>query len=30
MAEYKEKKGVKADTELTAEDWKALTETFKR
>jgi pyruvate,orthophosphate dikinase len=30
MAEYKEKKGVKADTELTAEDWKALTDTFKK
>lgn len=30
MAEYKEKKGVKADTELTAEDWKAITETFKK
>ena len=29
LAEYKEKKGVKADTELTAGDWKALTETFK-
>lgn len=30
MAEYKEKKGVNADTELTAEDWKAITETFKK
>ncbi len=30
MAEYKDKKGVKADTELTAEDWKAITETFKK
>ncbi len=29
MAEYKEKKGVKSDTELTAEDWKTITETFK-
>ena len=29
MAEYKEKKGVKSDTELTAEDWKIITETFK-
>lgn len=28
MAEYKEKKGVKSDTELTAEDWKTITETF--
>ncbi len=30
MAEYKEKKGVNADTELAAEDWKAITETFKK
>jgi len=29
LKEYKAKKGVKADTELTAEDWKAITETFK-
>ncbi len=29
LAAYKEKKGVKADTDLTAEDWKALTEVFK-
>jgi pyruvate,orthophosphate dikinase len=29
MAEYKAKKGVKADTELNAEDWKAITQTFK-
>lgn len=29
LAAYKENKGVKADTELTAEDWRALTETFK-
>ena len=29
MKEYKEKKGYKLDTEMTAEDWKALTETFK-
>jgi pyruvate,orthophosphate dikinase len=29
MNEYKEKKGYKLDTELTGEDWKALTETFK-
>ena len=29
MADYKEKKGVKSDTELTAEDWKTITETFK-
>ncbi len=27
---YKEKKGYKLDTEMTAEDWKALTETFKK
>jgi pyruvate, orthophosphate dikinase len=30
LAEYKRYKGVKVDTELTAEDWKSLTETFKR
>ncbi len=30
MAEYKEKKGVKGDTELTAEDWKAITGAFKK
>lgn len=29
LASYKAKKGVKADTDLTAEDWKALTEAFK-
>lgn len=29
LAEYKEKKGYKLDTEMTAEDWKAITETFK-
>jgi pyruvate,orthophosphate dikinase len=29
MDEYKEKKGVKSDTELTAEDWKNLVEKFK-
>jgi pyruvate, orthophosphate dikinase len=29
MKEYKEKKGYKLDTEMAAEDWKALTETFK-
>jgi pyruvate,orthophosphate dikinase len=29
MAEYKAKKGYKLDTEMTAEDWKALVETFK-
>ena len=29
LEEYKRKKGVKSDTELTAEDWKALTEEFK-
>ncbi len=27
---YKAKKGVKVDTELNAEDWKAITETFKK
>ncbi len=29
MDEYKEKRGVKSDTELTAEDWKNLVEKFK-
>lgn len=29
LSEYKVKKGVKNDVELTAEDWKALTKTFK-
>ena len=29
MSAYKAKKGVKSDTELTAEDWKSITETFK-
>ncbi len=29
LKEYKEKKGYKSDTEMTAEDWKAITETFK-
>jgi pyruvate,orthophosphate dikinase len=29
MAEYKTNKGYKSDTELTAEDWKALVATFK-
>ncbi len=29
MAEYKEKSGIKSDTELTAEDWKNLVEKFK-
>jgi pyruvate,orthophosphate dikinase len=29
MAEYKEKKGYKLDTEMTAEDWQALVSTFK-
>jgi len=29
LDEYKEKKGYKLDTEMTAADWKALTETFK-
>ena len=29
LAEYKAKKGYKVDTDLTAEDWKAMTETFK-
>lgn len=27
---YKEEKGYKSDTEMTADDWKALTETYKR
>ena len=30
MAEYKEKKGYKVDTEMTAEDWKELVSTFKQ
>jgi pyruvate,orthophosphate dikinase len=29
LHDYKAKKNVKADTDLTAEDWKAITETFK-
>ncbi len=29
LANYKEKKGYKLDTEMTAEDWKTLTQTFK-
>jgi pyruvate,orthophosphate dikinase len=29
MAEYKEKRGYKVDTDMTAEDWKELTHTFK-
>ena len=29
LDEYKEKKGYKLDTEMTAKDWKALTETYK-
>src|SRR4030043_563723 len=29
LAEYKRKKGYKLDTEMTAEDWKAITATFK-
>jgi pyruvate, orthophosphate dikinase len=29
LHEYKAKKNVKADTDLTADDWKAITETFK-
>ncbi len=29
LQEYKEKKGYQADTDMTAEDWKALLETFK-
>src|SRR5512136_2987819 len=30
LAKYKAKKGYKLDTEMTAEDWKAITETFKQ
>ncbi|MFN2174857.1 MAG: pyruvate, phosphate dikinase [Anaerolineales bacterium] len=30
MAEYKAEKGVKSDTELDTEDWKAITEMFKK
>jgi pyruvate,orthophosphate dikinase len=30
MAEYKAEKGVKSDTELDTEDWKAITEIFKK
>jgi pyruvate,orthophosphate dikinase len=30
LAEYKAKKGYRLDTEMTAEDWKSVTETFKR
>ena len=30
LKEYKAKKGVKSDTDLTAEDWKALADTFKK
>jgi pyruvate,orthophosphate dikinase len=30
LAEYKSKKGYKLDTEMTADDWKAITETFKQ
>ncbi|MBN2499819.1 MAG: pyruvate, phosphate dikinase [Anaerolineales bacterium] len=30
LDEWKEKKGVKLDTDLTAEDWKAITEEFKK
>ncbi len=30
MAEYKAKKGYRLDTEMTAEDWKALVDTFKK
>jgi pyruvate,orthophosphate dikinase len=29
LADYKQKKGYKLDTEMTAEDWKAITGTFK-
>jgi pyruvate, orthophosphate dikinase len=29
LHEYKHKKGITADTDLTAEDWKSITETFK-
>jgi pyruvate,orthophosphate dikinase len=30
LGQFKERKGVKSDTELTAEDWKSLVETFKK
>ncbi|MBN1266931.1 MAG: pyruvate, phosphate dikinase [Anaerolineales bacterium] len=30
LDDYKEAKGIKADTDLSAEDWKALVETFKK
>jgi pyruvate, orthophosphate dikinase len=30
LAEYKKEKGVKVDTDLSAEDWKKLTDTFKK
>lgn len=30
LAQYKEEKGVKVDTDLTAEDWKTLTQLFKK
>jgi pyruvate,orthophosphate dikinase len=30
LGEFKARKGVKSDTELTAEDWKSLVETFKK
>ena len=30
LADYKQKKGYKLDTELSAEDWKAVTEEFKK
>jgi len=30
LAEYKEKKGYKLDTELTADDWKIITDEFKK
>ncbi len=30
MAEYKERKGIKSDTDLAAADWIALTDTFKK
>jgi pyruvate, orthophosphate dikinase len=30
LAVYKQKKGYKLDTQMTAEDWKAITETFKQ
>ncbi len=29
LKEYKERKGYRTDTDMTAEDWKAMTETFK-